>query len=134
MVPNKYSYPYRIGLALSRLFGWWNILEVPFSKRELLKIATTVGFSDVYVYGFNYREAVGFLKLKDIIKYLIFKTPLGKYLKKMRGQSLKEANNIDVTRDAEYREGLLHPVTAWQTPYWDNTFGYALIMYGCKKT
>ena len=133
VVPNKYSYPYRIGLAMSKMLGRWNILEVPFSKRELAKRATEVGFTNVKVYGFNFSEAMGFMHGTEAIKYLLLKTTVGVYMRKLRNKYHTVINNEDAIADTTYRAKLQNPITTWRTTPWDNAFGYALIMYGRRE-
>jgi 2-polyprenyl-3-methyl-5-hydroxy-6-metoxy-1,4-benzoquinol methylase len=134
VVPNRKCFPYRFGLELQKLAGLWTILEVPFSKKELHAIAGEAGFSDIAISGFNFREGTRVIQVGNSVKHMLLKTEFGKWLRKLKGD--RPINDelriqcIDQSKEVEYRDQILRPITMWFASPWDDVFGYALIMHG----
>ncbi len=59
-VPNAWCPPYRAWKAYLELRGWWPYgLEIPYSRRELLRRAAGAGFARAEVVGLNFWQSVG---------------------------------------------------------------------------
>ncbi|MEM4270773.1 MAG: methyltransferase domain-containing protein [Candidatus Pacearchaeota archaeon] len=74
-VPNKYNFPYRIYMAITKLFGMWNFgEEYPYSRNELkqicwnLKIDSIEFLSDSFWNSFRFINPFRKLMKKDISK------------------------------------------------------------------
>ncbi len=59
-VPHSHCFPYRLWKSYLELRGWWPYgVEIPYSKREMLSLATRAGFHDPTVTCTNFWQAVG---------------------------------------------------------------------------
>jgi 2-polyprenyl-3-methyl-5-hydroxy-6-metoxy-1,4-benzoquinol methylase len=59
-VPNAWCPPYRLWKFYFELRGWWPYgLEIPYSRREMIRRARVVGFSRIEIEGAGFWQSVG---------------------------------------------------------------------------
>lgn len=85
-VPNKYNFPYRIWLFLSKIRRSWTIYESSFSKKEIKNICKKIGISKFHIFCNSFWESFSFINpftwQKKIIKKGACTTPKIKREKK----------------------------------------------------
>ncbi len=67
-VPNAWCFPYRVWKSYLELRGWWPYgMEIPYSRRELVRRARDVGFEGVEAEGFGFWDSVGSHWMKGLL-------------------------------------------------------------------
>ncbi|MBN2119686.1 MAG: class I SAM-dependent methyltransferase [Candidatus Omnitrophica bacterium] len=70
-VPNKDCFAYRVFMWLSDILGYSDIMEIPFTRKELKKIAESIGFSSYSLVGSSViKDSIFFLLLRYILHLL----------------------------------------------------------------
>ena len=71
-VPNKWCPPYRIFKFVFEFIGKWKFgLEVPFLRKELIKISNNCGFKNPKVFGSSFYASFGFVNPMKLVKHLL---------------------------------------------------------------
>jgi 2-polyprenyl-3-methyl-5-hydroxy-6-metoxy-1,4-benzoquinol methylase len=107
-VPNAFCFPYRLAQMALRLFHKFQLLEIPFTRSELRKIAHSIGYQPYEIVGSSFFTAIDEFLIRNAMHFVAKRIGIK--------SSLKRSDNIKEEKETIF----------------DDYLGYSLILIGYK--